>query len=111
MSIAKSRRRRWLAAIDVICMIVIALALLADVADLTAYLRNPAAYPIGSEAAGLRYAGRLHFVGMTVGAITLYAIGLVAPALTKDRRRKTAVRLAVALWVLASTAWLMLATR
>ena len=111
LAIENRRGKRWRAGLDIVCIVVIALAFLADVTDLVGYLRNPAAYPIGSEAAGFRYASRGHFVGATVGASILYAIGLFACVFTKDSRRKTALRVAVALWAILSTAWFIIAAR
>jgi hypothetical protein len=109
LAIGNVRGRRWRVVLDIACIAVIAVALVADVADLVGYLRKPASYPIGSEAAGVRYASRVHFMATTAGAIALYIAGLVAPAFTSDRRRKTAIRVAVALWAVISTVWFVLA--
>jgi hypothetical protein len=108
LAIDKQRTGRWRTVIDVISMAIIALALVADVADLVGYLRKPAAYPVGAEAAGLRYSSRACFIGATLAAIALYIIGLVGPTFTRNRRRRTATRIAVALWAVASTAWFIL---
>lgn len=98
----------WRMIVNVLSTIVIVVALFADVFDLVGFLSNPEAYPIGSESAGVRYASRLHFLGATIGAIALYMIGVIGPMLTRQPARKIAIRMAIALWAIGSTAWFVL---
>jgi hypothetical protein len=100
----------WRKVVTVLATSVIALALAMDVSDLVGYLRNPGAYPIGVEAAGLRYASRIHFISVTSGTTVLCAIGLIGPMFMMHEARKNALRVAVALWVVMSTAWFIFTT-
>lgn len=95
----------WRMVVNVMCMLIIAVGLAINVSDLFGYLMKPGEYPIGAEAAGLRYASRWHFLGATIGATMLYVAGLTIPVFTKNPSRKTAFRLAVASWAVIATAW------
>lgn len=94
--------------VDAISVLVILGALVVDISDLLGYLSRPGDYPVGAEAAGLRYASRVNFLGATIGAIVLHLVGLIAPMYTKISAKRRAIRFAVALWAVIATAWFML---
>lgn len=92
-------------ALTIVCLAVLALLAVGDIADLIAYLREPAAYGFGTEVAGFRYLSPVHFVGSIVATVLGAAAAFGLPLLVRGERAVLAVRLALAVVLIGLRYW------
>ena len=94
--------------INALSLIVIVVIGLVDGNDLIQFLlSNGLGYPIGSEAAGFRYATRTHFLCITILSICVGVFGLGAPYFAKNRWHKLGIRIVAAFLLICETVLLI----